>query len=563
MPFELDNIISKFSIHNFDRLINSSDLSGFSPHATGADSSSLKLNHSLSATKSDPDSLNAEINATGNNSGICACLLCSAASPDGIYSGSGESVNPNITNGSVPYYISALIPPSAPRWARSLDGNTTVTYSFMEEVPGYYGANEPFQNNFTPLNQVQIEAARNALQLWSDLTGIQFVEVADEGSGGQIRFGTANFSPAAAAGAYYPNADRGGDIWLNNLVDTNLTQTNGSYGFMTMLHEVGHALGLKHPGNYNAGGGGADGPYLPRSEDNYQYTLMSYNRHPYQGSAFAQTPLLYDIAAMQALYGANYTTRNSNDVYSWDATTNFVAAIWDGAGIDAIDASNQSVGAVINLNPGAFSSIGVLRNNDISTQAIDNLAIAFDVTIENAIGSVKNDKIFGNITDNLLTGNEGDDELYGDSGNDALLGFSGNDYLNGGEGFDELNGEEGDDTLVGGLGVDTLIGAAGQDTFILSSDPNDTDWIADFITDEDLLIIDESGLSKGLAAGQLKANRFVVGARAQDRGDRVIYNPASGGLFYDANGSDRGGRTLIAQLSNDLALTHNNIQIIV
>ncbi len=75
---------------------------------------------------------------------------------------------------------------------------------------------------------------------------------------------------------------------------------------------------MKHPGNYNAGGGGTGGPYLPTSTDSHQYTVMSYYSGPsYVGEPI--TPQLYDVAAIQFLYGVNSTTRAGNTILSADA----------------------------------------------------------------------------------------------------------------------------------------------------------------------------------------------------------------------------------------------------
>lgn len=313
----------------------------------------------------------------------------------------------------------------------------TITYSFMTKVPDYYAANAEERHQFTPFDETQQAAARRALQLYSEISGLNFVEVSDAGAGGTIRFGTANIEHGAAH-AYLPHSHEGaGDIWLNNSDESNLTTSNGSYGFHTLIHEIGHALGLKHPGNYNAGGGGANGPYLYPELDNNHYTVMSYNEHT--GSfADPQTPMLYDIAAIQYLYGANYNTRADDTTYTWDANQAFVETIWDGGGIDTIDASNQGFSATINLNPETFSSIGPYSDGNLFYQASNNLAIASGVTIENAVGGAGNDTLIGNTVDNYLSGGSGDDYLVGDAGNDILVGDSGYDTLTGGTGIDNF-----------------------------------------------------------------------------------------------------------------------------
>ncbi len=233
------------------------------------------------------------------------------------------------------------------------------------------------------------------------------------------------------------------DIWLNNTINSNLDQNPGLYGFTTMLHEIGHALGLKHPGNYNGENGTSDGPFLPENEDTSQYSIMSYNngRVKYEGSSeHARTPLLYDIAAIQYLYGKNQTTRKGDDLYTWKEDENFVEAIWDAGGNDTIDASNQTRRSVINLGAGSFSSIGYNKDRDIT----DNLAIAFDVTIENANGGSGDDEITGNEVGNSLRGNGGNDSLIGGTGSDTFV------FQSATEGIDKIqdfNRQEGDKIL--------------------------------------------------------------------------------------------------------------------
>ncbi|MEA5596759.1 M10 family metallopeptidase C-terminal domain-containing protein [Rivularia sp. UHCC 0363] len=354
-----------------------------------------------------------------------------------------NGTNPGLTSQSGASYtsgIEALIGTNL-KW-----NSQTISYSFMTTVPNYYPGNAEERNQFIAFNQTQQVAARRALQLYSEVSGLKFVEVSDAGAGGTIRFGTANIEHGSAH-AYLPqNNSIGGDVWLNNSYSPNLTQSNGSFGFHTLIHEIGHALGLKHPGNYNAGGGGAEGPYLHSDLDSNQYTVMSYSDHP--GSfANPQTPMLYDIAAIQYLYGANYNTRAGNTTYAWDASQAFVETIWDGGGIDTINASNQGISVTINLNPETFSSIGP-QDNGSWYSASNNLAIASGVTIENAIGGAGNDVLIGNTVDNYLFGGSGNDYLVDNAGNDTLIGGSGNDTLIGGSGYDILTGEAGYDTFV-------------------------------------------------------------------------------------------------------------------
>ena len=229
---------------------------------------------------------------------------------------------------------------------------------------------------------------------------------------------------------------------------------SGSYGNMTYMHEIGHALGLDHPGPYNGSGTYAsDAVY---KQDTHRYSIMSYFDADADGSRtdhydrfgdwlFPQTPMVDDVAAIQAIYGRDTTTRADSTTYGFSSTAGQdvfdftvnrdpIVTIWDGGGIDTLNLSGFSTNQVIKLAPGSYSSAGHMTNN---------LGIAYGCAIENATGGRGADKVFGNGLANCLRGMAGNDKIVGANGNDKLYGDAGNDLLYSGTGNDIVNGGAG------------------------------------------------------------------------------------------------------------------------
>lgn len=350
------------------------------------------------------------------------------------------------------------------KWGGALGTGVTVSFSFpwstgtpvfagLNGVGDYSSDNEPPTSfGFNPAQQ---QAARAALQTWADVANIRFVEVADTASSvGDIRFAwTAFVNGDATAWARQPSValrPSGGDVWFS-APKTSADATSwpvGSSNFTRLIHEIGHTLGFKHPGNYDNGGDLPPPPFLPAELDNRTYTVMSYNDPPNDlfrtlvrnadgtiTRVFTDVrpdgPMVLDIAAIQYLYGANTGHRTGNDVYTFDPRQAFLHTIWDAGGVDTISAANFVEPCRIDLRAGSYSTLRIVSEPlpPGSSPAVtiptydgtNNLGIAFGAVIENAIGGVGNDTLIGNEARNTLTGGAGNDTLDGGAGLDLAV----------------------------------------------------------------------------------------------------------------------------------------------
>ena len=325
------------------------------------------------------------------------------------------------------------------------------------------------------------QLARWAIEAWAGVIGVDFRFV---DSGARITFD--DEEEGAFSMPQYGSDGRFSGAHVNVSADwIHLFGASiDSFSFNAYLHEIGHAIGLAHPGNYNfIAEYGVDNRFL---NDSWQTTVMSYfsqadNTWIDADLALPVTPMIADVIAVRNLYGASAAANAGDTVYGAGSNVggylgrlfanltgerqdpDFYAGepitftIFDTGGVDAIDLRTDAGDQRVDLRPEAISDVLGLAGN---------LAIARGTTIEHFVAGSGNDTVTGNSAANRLEGRAGHDRLTGGGGDDTLRGGGGDDVLAGGAGDDMLVGNAGDDTLTGGAGDDVLWGGADDDRLV-------------------------------------------------------------------------------------------------
>ncbi|MGO4389034.1 M10 family metallopeptidase C-terminal domain-containing protein, partial [Microvirga sp. 2YAF29] len=336
-------------------------------------------------------------------------------------------------------------------------GGETITYA-MPDSRSDYSLINPSADGFKRLSTGSEGAVRDIMDVL--VAGYVNKNVAYSGRG-DANIQVAGFEPGSVINrshGYYPGVPAyGGETWLTNGEAANVKK--GSHDYLLVMHELGHSLGLKHTHDH------ADKlPKMSGERDSTEFTVMSYNETVNRPQSFMQ----YDIAALQMMYGADFTTNSGNTTYSWKqgsgetrvngisqgqtSSETIFLTLWDGGGIDTYDMSAFSDNAVIDITPGgssSFSNAQLAKKDSTGAKVKGNVYNAFlyggDLRslIENAIGGSGNDRIIGNQAANVLQGRDGNDILDSGAGNDTLYGGAGDDILYGGAGADILVGGAG------------------------------------------------------------------------------------------------------------------------
>ncbi|MBX3575577.1 MAG: M10 family metallopeptidase [Rhizobiaceae bacterium] len=426
------------------------------------------------------------------------------------------------------------------KWGDGLGDGARLTYSFPSGTATWvrnYGEGE--HQSWFSFNATEQAAARAAMATWTQFADLRFSPLPDNRTTvGEFRFAYwNNFGPGVAAHAYFPgDYPEAGDNWYNpnsfNIGRDAIPR--GSYDWLTLLHEIGHGLGLKHPFS------GTN--KLPASLDSYLYTIMSYTASPFADDNFATfyptTPMYYDLLALQYMYGPNTTVNRGHNVYRFYDGVQYWQTINDSRGTDTMIYVG-SENSIIDLRPGKFSFVSeaIFFSGGFNTRG--TVTIGPGVVIENARGGSGSDILRGNTAKNVLMGNDGADSLFG--------------YGN-------------DDILYGGWGNDRLVGGPNKDIFVFNTPLdalNNVDSLPDFRPIDDTIRLENAIFTSLSQRGPLHQAFFKRGAAPSDGNDYIIYNPSTGDLSYDQDGS---GSTyapiLFARLPTGLAMTYLDFVVI-
>lgn len=349
--------------------------------------------------------------------------------------------------------------------------NGSLTYAFPDLKSDYFYKGER-DHGFSPVNTRIQQAARQILDenygnKANDAFSIEgFTELTiSKGNdrNAEIRYAESK-SADPTAYAYYPDGRQiGGDVWFgkNAIYDSPRV---GNYAFATLLHETGHALGLKH--GHQAESFDTIKKTLNGRHDSLEYSVMTY--HSFAGAdesgytnetfGFPQSYMMADILALQHMYGADFDINGGDTVYRWSpgsgitkvngevairpGANRIFATIWDGGGEDTYNLSAYSSNLSIDLRPGRYSIFRESQLADLNAykngkDASGNIYNALQYRgndaslIENAVGGSGRDTFQGNAADNVFTGNGGADRFIfrQGTGHDTITDLSGTDRV--------------------------------------------------------------------------------------------------------------------------------------
>ncbi|MFD2264592.1 M10 family metallopeptidase C-terminal domain-containing protein [Lacibacterium aquatile] len=432
------------------------------------------------------------------------------------------------------------------KWKES--AGSPITFSFPESYDDWSSGGKA--------------SIRAALNVYAEYLDIHFKEVA---SGGNLQFHRVDDAffggPGWLAaqngphGGYYQGQgyyNQDGIGWSDK------GMAPGNFGFMTIIHELGHGLGLAHP--HDNGGSSA---IMPGVTDPYDlgdygnnsplFTVMSYKddapnlpgfANYDKGYGWVASPMALDVAVLQSIYGANPNTNKGNTVYKISATLgagNVWKSIWDTGGIDTIRYTGAGK-ATIDLRDAELSGKNAGGYLSRASSSWGGFVICAGAVIEQAIGGAGADLLIGNEVNNLLVGN------------------AGNDVISGGVGDDKLSGGSGADHLIGGIGNDTYY----ADKYDVISDTTGNDRVIfdgsyTLAINLERLVLDGAGNWVGHGNSQDNAiygnigKNVILGLDGEDRLLGEAGNDSlNGGAGNDVLSGGAGSDTLVGSFGSDI-----------
>ena len=366
-------------------------------------------------------------------------------------------------------------------------GSQTVYYGFLDGSESYLSAKDKL--GFALMDTKQKEVVQSAFNYLSTLVNVTFEH--DEAKA-NIEFGTNNQTTSAGY-ANYPlgNGVNPSVLLLDNSNNVGNSGDNlgvkGQYGWETLIHEIGHAMGLKHPGAYDAGGGKPTAPFLSAALDNRSMSIMSYNdpqaskvlnvsgtsqpngSFTYSYSLSATNPSTYqtfDVAALQYLYGANKTTSGS-DLTLTDSYKDFQTIWAPQSGGVKLDAASTTRANLFDLRQGGYSSISMRLTDADKINDIKNSFIGIGFTTTTAATAAN--KLYAGLK---VSQNSSKQFL-----NTTLYNGKNNLSLSYGSMYSEVTGGKATDKFYASTYSASIDGGDGSDTVYLQGTAKD--WVVD------------------------------------------------------------------------------------